>query len=303
MTGTIYSGIKNIYDVRGKSGEHFECRIKGKKLKEDEQSYNPLAPGDKVLFDITDSQRGFITGRHARVNRFARWNRNQGAWQTIAANLDGLLCVISATRPPFRPRFVDRVLIAAQQGGVLPLILVNKVDLGVEPWIFERVEVWRSLGIEALLCSAVSGEGISKVKDIISNRTMVLFGPSGVGKTTLLNALIPGLDLLTGTVSLKSDRGRHITNFARLLDTPNSGRLVDTPGIREIHVHGIAPEELSMWFPDFKEEDSGCSFQPCSHRHEPECAIRLAVDAGRIHPDRYTSYLRMRDDLEKETQW
>jgi len=303
MTGTIYSGIKNIYDVRSESGEHFECRIKGKQLREDEQSYNPLAPGDVVSFDLADSQRGFITDRHARVNRFARWNRKRGAWQTIAANLDGLLCVISATKPPFRPRFVDRVLIAAKQGGVPSSILVNKVDLGVEPWILERVEVWRSLGIEVLLCSAVSKEGISKVKDMISNRTMVLFGPSGVGKTTIINALIPGLDLVAGTLSAKSDRGRHITNFARLLDAPDSGKLVDTPGIREIHVHGIAPEELSMWFPDFDGEDGDCSFQPCSHRHEPECGVRLAVEAGRIHPDRYRSYLRMRDDLENNTQW
>jgi len=303
LTGIIYQGINNIYDVRSDDDESHECRIKGKKLKEDTDSYNPLAPGDRVEFELSDSGRGLITSRLERRNRFARWNRKRESWQVIAANIDLLLAVISAKTPPFRPRFVDRVLIAAAQGGVKSTILVNKIDQGVDPWVESRINVWERLGIPVLKSSADTGEGLDNLKILLGNKTTVLFGPSGVGKSTLLNRLIPGLDLTTGGLSLKYDRGRHVTNFGRLLDAPWGGRLIDTPGVREILVRGISPEELPHWFPEFETVLADCSFQPCSHRHEPGCGIIKAVEDGSIDPDRYENYLRIRDELEAETRW
>ena len=302
MTGTVYSGINNIYDVRN-GDETFECRIKGKILRDEEDSYNPLAPGDVVEFSPSDGGRGLILSRHSRKNRFARWNRKREAWQVIAANLDLLIAVISAGSPPFRPRFVDRVLIAAKQGGVDAVILVNKIDQGIQDWVRERIRVWEKLGIEVILSSAETGQGLEDLKDRVRDRTAAFFGPSGVGKSTLLNTMIPGLELTTGRISAKYDRGRHVTNFGRLLDAPWGGRLVDTPGVREILVRGIAPDDLAEWFPEFSEFAEECEFQPCSHRHEPDCAVVKAVESGEIHMDRYENYLRIREELEEDERW
>jgi ribosome biogenesis GTPase len=303
LKGTIYSGINNIYDVREADGTGHECRIKGKILKEDRDSYNPFAPGDQVDFEISDQGKGLILSRLPRRNRFARWNRKRESWQIVAANIDLLIAVISSKNPPFRPRFVDRVLIAAAQGNVNAAILVNKIDQGVDSWVSERIAVWESIGITVLKSSADSGEGLDKLQQFIADKTAVMFGPSGVGKSTLLNHLVPGLEQTTGEISVKHDRGRHVTNFGRLIDAPWGGRLVDTPGVREILVRGIDPNDLSHWFPEFKGVESGCAFSPCSHRHEPECGVLKAVEDGIIHPDRYENYLRIRDELEVESRW
>lgn len=298
MTGTIYSGINNIYDVRDDDAVVYECRIKGKILKEDQVSYNPLAPGDRVEFEVSDSGKGLILDRLPRLNRFARWNRKRETWQIVAANVDLIFAVISSKNPPFRPRFVDRVLIAAAQGNVKAAVLVNKVDQGIDAWVQERIDVWKSLGIDVLTTSADTGEGIEHLESFIGSRTAVMFGPSGVGKSTLLNLLVPGLEQTTGEISVKHDRGRHVTNFGRLIDAPWGGRLVDTPGVREILVRGIEPGELIHWFPEFAQVTGHCAFSPCSHRHEPDCVVLKAVEDGLIHPDRYENYLRIRDELE-----
>ena len=303
MRGTIYSGINNIYDVRGEDGSAVECRIKGKILKDEENSYNPLAPGDEVEFEGTDAGKGLITGRLPRKTHFSRWNRKRESWQTVAANIDLLLAVISAKNPPFRPRFVDRVLINASLGGAEAAVLLNKIDQGTEEWIEERIEAWEAIGVPVFRSSAETGEGVEEIREQARGRTVCLFGPSGVGKSTLLNTLMPGLNLETGRISAKYDRGRHVTNFGRLLDADFGGRLVDTPGVREILVRGIGRDELSRSFVEFADFEPKCSFQPCSHSHEPGCAVLTAVEEGLIHPDRYENYLRIREELEDELRW
>ena len=303
MKGTVYSGINNIYDVRDGHGDAWECRIKGKILKGDESEYNPLAPGDVVEFEVSGDGRGLITTRVPRRNHFARWNKKRGSWQTVAANIDLLLAAISAEKPPFRPRFVDRVLINASLGGVPSAVLLNKIDQGTEEWIEERIAAWESLGVKVFRTSAETGEGLDAIKEAAIDRTVCLFGPSGVGKSTLLNALVPGIELTTGKISSKYDRGRHVTNFGRLIEADWGGRFVDTPGVREILVRGVSPEDLPHWFPEFADYEVECAFQPCSHRHEPGCAVMAAVENGGIHHDRYENYLRIRDELEEQARW
>lgn len=302
MRATVYNGINNIYRVRSAEGEseclELECRIKGKILEDEENAYNPLAPGDSVECERVDSRRGMIIRRHDRINRFARWNRKRGAWQIVAANLDLAAAVISASEPPFRPRFVDRVLIAAAQGGVTGAVVVNKIDLGIDSWVQERLDAWRAMGIDVRRCSAADGTGLNELAAAWKGCTAALFGPSGVGKSTLINRLIPGLELPTLAVSKKYNRGRHATNFGRMIDAPWGGRIVDTPGVREITVKGIPSDELSGWFPDFDAFAPLCMFQPCLHRSEPGCAVRRGVEDGDIHRDRYESYLRILKWLE-----
>ena len=150
------------------------------------------------------------------------------------------------------------------------------------------------------MSSAETGEGLEDIRSWTGGGTVALFGPSGVGKSTLLNRLVPGVDLPTGGISEKYQRGRHVTNFGRLLEAPWGGRLVDTPGVREILVRGIEPVDLPGWFPEFDAWAAACSFTPCSHRHEPDCAVREAVISGDIHEDRYENYLRIREELEDE---
>ncbi|MCG8452423.1 MAG: ribosome small subunit-dependent GTPase A [Spirochaetales bacterium] len=322
MIGLIYSGINNIYQVRPVDGgddvaqsqdvilpyqapteSFYECRIKGKILKDSEPSYNPLAPGDLVVFEPSDEGQGLIHRRLERTNRFARWNRKRENWQTVAANLDLLVAVVAAGKPPFRPRFVDRVLIAAAQGGVKAAVLVNKIDQGLPEWGESRISAWEELDIPVYRSSAHTGEGMEEIRALTAGKTVALFGPSGVGKSSVLNRLLPHIELATGGLSEKYDRGRHVTNFGRLLDAPWGARLVDTPGVREILVRGMSSADLIHWFPEFSGLDEECSYSPCSHRHEPDCAVQDAVDDGRIHPDRFENYLRIRDELEEDERW
>ena len=300
----MQSGINNIYRVEGDDNKLYECRIKGKILDAVTESYNPLAPGDRIDFQVLGDNKGLVLKRLQRSNEFGRWNRKRGVWQTFAANLDLLLIVISASNPPPRPRFVDRVLINAAQGGVPAAILVNKIDLGWEWDITDRLIAWEMLGVKVGLCSAVDSTGLDDVQNLCTGKTVAFFGSSGVGKTSLLNRLAPGSNMPTREISRKYRRGRHVTNSGRLLKTSRGTRLIDTPGIREIMIHGISPDSLVSFFDDLQEPARECFFSGCSHIHEKSCAVKSAVAKGIIHADRYESYVRIRNELEsRESCW
>lgn len=297
QSGVILYGANNIFTVL--SGEHrVLCRIKGKVLRQDETAYNPLAPGDEVSFvlDAGDSTRGLITERAERLNAFVRWNRKREAPQTVAANVDLVVCVASIASPPFRPRFIDRLLVAAR--GIPALVLINKNDLDSKAWEQERIANYQKIGYRVHRCSAVTGEGIEDLRKLVSDKRSVFVGQSGAGKSSLLNHVIPVGNLETGEISPKYDRGRHVTKNARLFIT-EEGEFIDTPGIRQIEVYGVDSEVLAHEFPEFADYEGQCAFQPCSHREEPECMVKEAVKRGEILEDRYESYLRIRNELEQ----
>lgn len=295
--GRVAFGANNIFTVTSE-GRSYLCRIKGKILREDSRSYNPLAPGDEVEFvpDAHSEREGRILKRLPRRNSLVRWNRKRQTLQTIAANVDLLIIVSSAKNPPFRPRFIDRVLVGAHD--IPTLILLNKSDLGIEEAVEERLEDYRRIGFDSMPCSSLTGAGISELEEAVRGKVCVYFGQSGVGKSSLINRLYPGLELEVGDVSMKYDRGRHTTKNARLIEH-ELGTVIDTPGIRQIELALEGPENLDAYFPDFLPYIGKCSFQPCSHLHEPDCAVREAVEAGGIHPDRYESYVRMYSELEE----
>ncbi|NNM53203.1 MAG: ribosome small subunit-dependent GTPase A [Spirochaetales bacterium] len=295
--GIIWWGINNIFGVET-NGLQTECRLKGKVLKDAEQEYNPLAPGDLVEWEASDSGRGLISARLPRKNAYQRWNKKRRQPQTIAANLDLLLLVTTTQSPPFRPRFLDRALVMAEKENLPVKIVVNKIDLGLDGEIEDRLAGYQDLGCEVALCSSLTSEGIEDLQVSLYGKTAALVGQSGVGKSSLLNRLVPGAHQRVGELSAKYDRGNHTTNFALLYAWDGrTGGIIDTPGVREFEVFGIAPASLSAHFPDFEPFQGKCTFNRCTHRVEPGCAIRAAVENGLIEPDRWDTYLKIYEDL------
>jgi ribosome biogenesis GTPase len=299
MTGIVRCGVNNIYTVDA-NGREIECRIKGKVFKEDERSHNPLAVGDVVTVepDGYSALRGNIVGREKRRNALVRWNKNTKSIQTLACNVDHLAIVSSFAEPPFRPRFIDRLLVAARAGGVEPFVLVNKRDLGADEEIRARLQNYRDCGYTVLEMSVQTGEGLGELAAYIANKVTVFAGQSGTGKSSILNALAPALALRVGTISAKHDRGAHTTNCAVMLSVPGRFQLIDTPGIRELDVADVPCGQLKFYFPEFAQYLPRCQFPSCLHRDEPACAVKAAVEHGEILFDRYDSYLRLLVDLE-----
>jgi ribosome biogenesis GTPase len=298
VEGEVLFGINTIYTVAA-AGRTLECRIKGKQLREKTRSYNPIAPGDivRVATDALDAGAGMILEVHPRRTRLSRWNKKGRAPQLIAANADIAVCVTSPSAPPFRPRFIDRLIVAAETGGLTPVVVLNKADLECPADVAERLEHYQRMGYTVKRCSARTGEGIGELASLLAGSTTVLVGQSGVGKSSLLNALSPGLALRVGTLSAKHDRGNHTTNVAVLLSTGDGLRLIDTPGVRELELADVLPEEIGFHFREFVPLMQSCAYQPCLHDGDPGCAVAAAVERGDVHPDRYESYLRILDDL------
>ena len=309
VKGFIVRGSRNIFTVRIEEEEkEIECRIKGKVLKGVEGYYNPLSPGDVV--EIEDGQ---ITGVEKRRNEFARYNQKGQAPQLLAANVDLVVCVTSVSSPPFRPRFLDRALLQADAANIPAAIVCNKYDLaqnGEDPDVEERLSDFQRIGFPVFRLSVLSGEGLDEFKRFILGKFSVLVGQSGVGKSSLIMALIPGLEIKTGAVNEKFDRGNHTTTQGVLLEMPASiapptglapnikTRIIDTPGIRRFAPTGIEAGELLFYMREFAPQAGKCSYGlSCSHETEPGCKIMEAVHAGVIHEDRYESFLRIRREL------
>jgi ribosome biogenesis GTPase len=297
--GQILRGINNIYTVETE-GKSLLCRIKGKQLSVSKEEYNPLAVGDWVLVVPTNEHEGLITERLPRDNCFQRWNVKGSTNQTVVANMDLIVCVTSADTPPFRPRFIDRVIACSQAVDVM--IVMNKSDILLTEDEYERFVLYKKLGYRILGVSALNGENIEELKQAIAGKLVAFVGQSGVGKSTLINRII-GSEQRTAEVCEKYNRGRHTTNHALLL-TSGPFRIVDTPGVREIMVPHTEPHRLLAAFPEFNKYASGCAFEGCLHQDEPDCKVKDAVQEGLIHYDRYESYLRMLASLdEKQPAW
>ena len=300
LKGLVICGSRNLFTVRTDAGE-VDCRIKGKILKRAEGYFNPLAPGDIVEIDGS-----LITGFEKRRNEFARFNQKGQAPQLLASNVDLVVCVTSLASPSFRPRFIDRVLLQTEIAGIPAAIVCNKYDLAGEENgdldTEERLSDFERIGYPVFRLSAKTSFGLRAFKDFIGGKFSVLAGQSGVGKSSLIKAFIPYLEIKIGTINEKYNRGKHTTTQGILLEGGEGAteyfRIVDTPGIRRFAIAGLEAENLILYMREFAPLAGKCSFGlSCTHKTERGCKIMEAVDAGVIHEDRYESFLKIRDEL------
>jgi ribosome biogenesis GTPase len=282
-------GLQSL--VETEDGRQFRCAVRRvlKTLATDERSI--VAPGDRVcilpsLNDEAVIER--VERRHGLLTRASR-----GREHVLVANVDHVVIVMSLVEPDLKPHLVDRYLVSAEQGGIMPIICLNKADL-IDPAVFQPlIGLYSQLGICTLLTSATTGLGVARLRQRLVGRESVFAGQSGVGKSSLLNAIQPDLALRVREVSETTQKGRHTTTTAELIRLDFGGWVVDTPGIRQFQLWDILPEELEGFFPEFRPFVPLCTYPDCTHTHEDRCAIKEAVMRHQISDQRYTSYLGM----------
>lgn len=286
-------------------GEVYDCRLRGNYRLRGNKQTNPVAVGDRVVFDLEDDGTGVIGEVRDRQNYIVR-RATKLSKQThvIAANID-LLCVVATLGlPRTSTGFIDRLLVTAEAYHIPACVVFNKSDLLVDDALREAqaelAAIYRQAGYPVLEVSALTGMGIDALKAAIAGRTVLFSGHSGVGKSALLNAISPGLGLKVGSISDWSLKGRHTTTFAEIFDIDATTRLIDTPGIKEFGMVDFSAQELSHFFPEMRAVLHDCYFANCTHRHEPRCAVKAAVEEGRISAERYTNYLNIIDGIETD---
>lgn len=296
--GRVLRSTGSWYDVLA-GDERIACTVRGKFRLAGSRQTNPVVVGDEVELLRNEDGTGVIVGISPRVRSLVRRaaGRQIGKAHVIAANVDHAWVVQAFDEPPFNPGFVDRFLVMAASNELPAGVIINKVDLAsgrqAKAELKRIVRLYEGLGYPVHTISALSGKGLRKLRKRLKDRVSVVAGPSGVGKTTLLNALSPGLDLRTGDISHATGKGVHTTTFASLHPLADGGYLVDTPGLREFGLIGMEEGSLTHYFPEFVPLIPDCRFPNCTHDHEPGCAVKDAVDEGLLPISRYDSYLSM----------
>jgi len=277
--------------VEAADGRRYECTVRRVLRTMAREARNAVVAGDRVLFLPTDDEHGVIERVEPRQGTLSR--EVAGKEHVIVSNVDQVLIVVSADKPPLKTNLVDRLLVSAHRGGVKPLVCINKIDL-VDPAALEPVAgMYGRLGYEVVLSSAARGWGIDRLRTLLADRQTVTAGQSGVGKSSLLNRVQPDLFLETGEVSSWTRKGRHTTRRAVLLRLDRGGWVVDTPGIRQLQLWNVPPLEVEAHFVEFRPFVARCRFPDCTHYHEADCAVKGAVERDLIAQARYASYLKI----------
>lgn len=293
MTGTVLRALGGVYEVQTEAGA-LEATIRGR-VKREERREDKVVVGDEVDLEPTGDGGWAISRVHPRRSALVRRAPGKAPRpKTIVANVDQVVIVFAVAQPAPHLRMLDRFLVLCEANGLEPLIVANKTDLLPPDEVAALFAPYRTTGYPILNTAAKQGVGITDLRDAIRGRTSALAGPSGVGKSSLLNAVQPGLGLRVASISEAVQKGRHTTVTAQLIPLDCGGYVADTPGLRELGLWGIEPEELANYFPEFQPFQGRCRYGTgCTHTHEPACAVHEAVHSGAIHPGRYESYRRL----------
>lgn len=300
--GIVVKSTGSWYVVRMDDGGMVECRIRGRFRIEGIRTTNPVAVGDCVSVEMA-KEGGVITGIEARKNYIIRKSTNLSKEAHIlAANVDQALLVVTVNHPVTSTVFIDRFLASAEAYNIPTVIVFNKVDLYDEEdqaMLGGLVAIYRKIGYTCLEVSAKTGGQVDAVRELLQGRVTVLSGLSGVGKSTLINRVEPGLDLKTAMISEAHDSGKHTTTFAEMFPLSGGGYIIDTPGVRSFGVVDMKKEEISHFFPEIFACAENCRFCNCTHTHEPGCAVLEAVETGEVSESRYAGYLSMLEESGK----
>ena len=300
MTGTVYKSTGSWYYVKSEENKFYNCRIKGKFRMKGIKSTNPIAVGDVVDFDLdetVDEVNGIITNIHDRKNYIVRKSVNLSK-QThiIASNIDIGFLIVTINNPTTTTSFIDRFLVTAKAYGIEAILIFNKIDTFDEATLDEQLylqHTYQEIGYKCLRVSATDNKGISELMDLMKGKVSMFSGHSGVGKSTLVNAIEPTLNLKTKEISNSHAQGQHTTTFAEMFDLSNNIRIIDTPGIRGFGMVDMEKQEVSDYFPEFFALKEDCKFNNFLHKEEPHCAIKKALDEDKIAWSRYQSYLKI----------
>lgn len=300
MKGVVYKSTGSWYQVKGEDGEMYRARIRGRFRLDGIQSTNPVAVGDKVMMKMEEGNKevqAVIVGIEDRENYIVRRSVNLSHQKhIIASNIDLAFLLVTVAGPVTTPTFIDRFLVTAEAYRIKTILLFNKIDTYDQDQIDEMLflsAMYKEIGYTCIEISAATGKNIDKVKELMLGKTSLFSGHSGVGKSTLINALQPGLDLKTSDISSIHKQGQHTTTFAEMHDLDFGAQIIDTPGIRGFGVVEMEREEIGDYFPEFFAMKQHCRFHNCLHLKEPQCAVKGALEEGTLFWSRYNSYVQL----------